>query len=137
MEYDFSMLTTEQLQRAIDQKIKHDLFKEELMLRKSRSRAEFKVGDKVWDVRYGWGKVIEINNKYACPVVAQFSIEGLCQSYTLGGKLMDKHPNRSLFFDVVDVQPEAMSVYETITEVSMEEIADKFGIPLDELRIKE
>ena len=57
----------------------------------------FKVGQKVWDVLCGEGKVVEVET-YDCnyPVVAEFD-DGCRESYTRGGKKNEALKNPSLY----------------------------------------
>ena len=63
--------------------------------------SEYKVGDKVWDIRLGWGKVIEIESeKYYTPVMVDFV--RCFKSYTYDGKDSKSHENRMLMFKEVE-----------------------------------
>ena len=55
----------------------------------------FKVGDKVFDVQYGWGRVVEIDVNEEFPIGVDF-IESI-ESYTLDGKYYyeDNYPRLS------------------------------------------
>lgn len=47
--------------------------------------SKFKKGDKVFDILFGWGEVIEINFSYTYPITVDFA--GRNEAYTLGGAL--------------------------------------------------
>lgn len=55
----------------------------------------FKKGDKVFDIRWGWGYIIEINNDKTelFPIIVRFeNEESNDESYTLSGRYWRKEP---------------------------------------------
>lgn len=145
---------------------------------------EFKVGDKVYDIRYGWGKVEDNEFAIGYPIYATFD-EGRSVVYTKEGKYEIDDINPILSHTEYSTQSEYPKVMEVsdcgmewrkrvvftekvgkfiawtraetfeeaedekVThdwkyarevqehrEISMQEIADKFGIPVAEVRIK-
>ena len=63
---------------------------------------EFKVGDTVWCVAYGKGKVVHVNETGAYPVKVQF-VDLNSDYYTYEGKLRKKG-SRTLFFNEPTVE---------------------------------
>ena len=57
--------------------------------------SNFKKGDKVFDILFGWGEVIEIKMAFSYPLEVEFKEESVC--YTLDGKYLDDAP-RTLSF---------------------------------------
>ena len=59
----------------------------------------FKLEDKVFDIRYGWGTVVEYDNNSWYEIGVQFSYDGVSEIifYTNDGKITDedKHPTLS------------------------------------------
>jgi hypothetical protein len=58
-----------------------------------------KIGDKVWDLRYGWGKVVKI-------IIPYLQVEfphGNKESYHVNGKPSDPSINPTLFWDEVTI----------------------------------
>jgi len=45
----------------------------------------FKVGDKVFDIHYGWGVIIEVNSDYTYPISVEFDDDNF-ESYTYDGR---------------------------------------------------
>lgn len=65
---------------------------------------EFEVGDRVWDIKYGWGEVVSIDeyNLFSVKVV----FERLTKLYSKNGKdTIDK--NRTLFFEEIKIPESA------------------------------
>ena len=61
----------------------------------------FKVGDKVFDVMYGWGKVISILERSTCEaswVYVEFQVKNVLRSYTCDGRLNSNDPYPRLSF---------------------------------------
>lgn len=149
---------------------------------------EFKVGDKVFDIRYGWGIVGSINYDDLYPIKVSYMYGKTFMSYSIDGKDASKninpilshteysiHSTQSEYSKVMEVSDDgknwkrrvvfkekqgkflAWAGIETLEEVedmvevtswnfareiqepreiSIQEIADKFGIPVEEVRIK-
>lgn len=67
----------------------------------------FKVGDRVWSIGDGWGKVICINNKESSyPVDVRHNER--CVSYTKDGKQYEEEDGRVLFFDEIPIPKSAL-----------------------------
>lgn len=146
---------------------------------------EFKVGDKVFDLRYGWGVVESIIYDDSYPIKVSYMYGKIFTSYEIDGKDLTRSINpilshteysaQSKYPKVMEVSPNgrvwfkrvvfaekmgrfiAWSNAETFEEaedeistcawyhvrevqepreISIQEIADKFGIPVEEVRIK-
>jgi hypothetical protein len=59
---------------------------------------DFKVGDRVWSLEHGWGKIICIEHGFDCPIIVGINKDTLV-SYTIDGKRGKASLNRSLFFE--------------------------------------
>lgn len=59
-----------------------------------------KVGDRVWDLRYGWGEVEEISSG-DYPVEVCFAERDVQEQYTRGGKVYLDDQNPTLFWDEI------------------------------------
>jgi hypothetical protein len=46
----------------------------------------FKIGDKVFDIFYGWGVIIEVNQDFTYPICVEFDGDNL-ESYTYDGRI--------------------------------------------------
>lgn len=68
-------------------------------------RTEFKVGDKVWSMRFGWGKVNRILRGSTYPVFVFFS-DNTEVSYTADGRVVS-NSNRTLFFEEIQIPKSA------------------------------
>ena len=81
----------------------------------SEETSPFKVGQTVWDVLYGKGKVVEINVGEEYPVVALFEKAQEVMSYRYDGKMCDAYA-RTLFFSepkiIADEKPKFTPVLE-------------------------
>ena len=89
-----------------------------------------KVGDKVWDIMDGWGKIIEIRKDFgAYPIkVSDFENESLrTETYTWDGKSFKNHINPTLFWDKINIKPPSKP------EVQLEK--DELKILLKEMEI--
>ncbi|MGL5051709.1 MAG: hypothetical protein ACRC6E_13940 [Fusobacteriaceae bacterium] len=68
----------------------------------------FKVGDKVWDIRFGWGKVIDTKHTKTLPICVEFGSRYI--KYAIDGR--DRNDdyciNRSLFFQELVITEEAL-----------------------------
>ena len=62
------------------------------------------VGDKVFDIKHGWGLIIEIFSKNMRPITVQFS---KCdrRSYMFNGKYSETDKTQVLFWDEVIITP--------------------------------
>jgi hypothetical protein len=49
-------------------------------------KSVFKIGDKVFDIFYGWGVIIEVNQDLTYPIGVEFG-DGDCESYTYDGRI--------------------------------------------------
>lgn len=70
----------------------------------------FKIGQKVWSVSSGWGKVVETNDNgvgLAYPVYVEFA-DNNCDWYTADGK-SDESLNRDLFFAELEIPLSALN----------------------------
>jgi hypothetical protein len=61
---------------------------------------DFKVGDRVWCLVYGWGKITQIDYSEDYPITVKFDNFSVTY-YTVDGKLSDSTKNRSLFFEEI------------------------------------
>lgn len=64
--------------------------------------ANVKVGDKVWDIRMGWGVVDELELDSYYPISVDFTHVG--DTYTLEGFHRDTDVNPSLFWDEIEIK---------------------------------
>ena len=68
-----------------------------------------KVGDRVWDIMHGWGKIIEIYKDPEVPYpikVSDLENESLrTETYTWDGKTFRNHINPTLFWDKINIKP--------------------------------
>ncbi|MGL4999410.1 MAG: hypothetical protein ACRC5T_10620 [Cetobacterium sp.] len=67
----------------------------------------FKVGDKVYDVRHGWGKVEDVEYSTLFPILVDF--EEYFDMYTVDGKdaILDK--KACLFFEQIEIPDSALT----------------------------
>ena len=81
----------------------------------SKETSPFKVGQTVWDVLYGEGKIIEINVGDEYPVVVSFEKAQEVMSYRYNGKMHNDYA-RTLFFSepkiIADEKPKFTPVLE-------------------------
>lgn len=63
----------------------------------------FKVGDKVYDIRYGWGEVINDNWSDVCPIRVKYE-NGFSDTYTHYGSWHQKFKNPLLSFTEYTIQ---------------------------------
>jgi hypothetical protein len=61
---------------------------------------DFKVGDRMWCLVYGWGKITQIDYSEDYPITVKFDNFSVTY-YTVDGKLSDSTKNRSLFFEEI------------------------------------
>ena len=69
-----------------------------------------KVGDKVWDIRFGWGEITEIRKKDGYPITVEFYDDDnvIVDIYTLDGKCTaDSDKNPILFWNKFEIPNEA------------------------------
>lgn len=66
----------------------------------------FKVGQRVWDINYGWGKITQIRGG-GYPLVVDF--EGGNNTYTSEGKACSWSKGRSLFFEEIHIPESALT----------------------------
>jgi len=64
----------------------------------------WKVGQRVWDVRLGWGKIREITEGYTLPITVKFTDDKI-ETYTRDGKLYEKDLYPSLYPHKVKIIP--------------------------------
>ena len=80
-----------------------------------------KVGDKVWDIRIGWGTIIDNHSKgnKDYPICVQFEATGANEYYTACGKYYSEDINPSLFWDEIkfDVPKKPLPKLEVDTKV--------------------
>lgn len=62
---------------------------------------EIKVGDKVWDVRFGWSEVVFLHKGSSFPIQTNFS------SYLESGKGYEEHKSPSLFWQEFEIPANA------------------------------
>ncbi|MGL4997743.1 MAG: hypothetical protein ACRC5T_01950 [Cetobacterium sp.] len=67
----------------------------------------FKVGDKVWTHRHGWGKVYRIDDGFKFCVNVEF--DDLVGDFTEDGKYSDGDLMTSLFFEELKIPPSAIN----------------------------
>ncbi|MGL5051197.1 MAG: hypothetical protein ACRC6E_11330 [Fusobacteriaceae bacterium] len=67
----------------------------------------FKVGDKVYDIRFGWGKVNELDTERNYPVCVDFGFDCFVR-YLNDGKAGFYDVNPSLFFEEIEIPVTAM-----------------------------
>lgn len=109
---------------------------EEELKRREHSRSDFRVGDIVYDVRHGEGTVTKVEKSSTYPVMVKFG-NNVRITYTIDGRPLVNVP-RTLFFTEPRIIPGATSVPEDkVVELSIEEIAEKFGVSTESIRIKE
>ena len=65
-----------------------------------------KVGDKVWSMMWGWGKIVQIRHQNKYPIEVEF-IDDNCCSYTYGGKYNVKDASQTLFWQKFKIPEEA------------------------------
>lgn len=66
------------------------------------------VGDKVWDIHYGWGTIKRNKNSDGYPIIVEFNLSsGHANNvyYTYDGKSDVAHVTRALFWDEVKIDP--------------------------------
>ena len=96
---------------------------------KPKKRTEFKVGDRVWDIRFGWGEVHRIDSDCS-PIVVYFD-DDREDSYTVNGEF-NKNQRRTLFFQEIPIPESALYTIdkpepEQVPELTMEEVQEKLG----------
>lgn len=62
-----------------------------------------KVGDRVWSITQGWGKITSINNTPNYPILAFFPSGAA--TFTIEGKYYEKHQYPILFWDEIPITP--------------------------------
>lgn len=62
-----------------------------------------KVGDRVWSITNGWGKVIRIDHGFDYPLIVKNDV-GWCNSYTFCGYFIKAHAMQILFWDEVKIE---------------------------------
>ena len=62
-----------------------------------------KVGDRVWDIRSGWGEVRGTNSSVSYPIAVYFQSEEF-KTYTVGGLYDEDDIIQSLFWDEVVIE---------------------------------
>ncbi|MGL5050896.1 MAG: hypothetical protein ACRC6E_09780 [Fusobacteriaceae bacterium] len=67
----------------------------------------FRVGDKVWEIRRGWGEVKKIEKYEELPITVGYN-DGYYRTYTEDGKVHDCDANRSLFFKEIVIPKQAL-----------------------------
>ena len=70
-----------------------------------------KVGDRVWSLQLGWGKIIKINDHSSYPVVVEYDSGGSV-IFTLDGRLYKNHITQSLFWDEVVIEAPTKPMYD-------------------------
>lgn len=77
---------------------------------------DIQLSDDVWDVRYGWGKVVELNESTKYPFSAEF-LNGYNNkqncSYTIEGRATEGHNFPILFWN--KFKTPSRSLHQTIT----------------------
>ena len=63
-----------------------------------------KVGDKVWSVANGWGKITGVDNSDNYPIEVTYDNENWA-SYKSDGREFSSEPNPTLFWDEVKIVP--------------------------------
>lgn len=66
------------------------------------------VGDKVWDIHYGWGTIKRNKNSDGYPIIVEFNLSSGHANkvyYTYDGKSDVAHVTRALFWDEVKIDP--------------------------------
>lgn len=64
-----------------------------------------KVGDRVWSIRFGWGKITEVLPRELYSIVAGFN--NTSSSFTFDGKYDSTDINPELFWNEFKIPPEA------------------------------
>ena len=60
------------------------------------------IDDRVWDIRHGWGTIVEIKTKCTkYPIVVKFDNVDVKMEYTFEGKYVDEHINPTLFWNEI------------------------------------
>ena len=80
---------------------------------------DLKVGDKVWTIQEGWTEIVKIEDAISYKIRTKLNI------YSEKGMFINTDLNPSLFLT---------NPYELI--LSMQEIADKFGVDVETLKIQ-
>lgn len=94
---------------------------------------EFKVGDRVWDRRFGDGEVYDIRTDLAFPVLVRFTSRNA--TYTMSGKSNGFERKRDLFLiDELDEQEQApaQALTAAATMSRRDEFAIRIGVALIE-----
>lgn len=70
-----------------------------------------KVGDRVWSLRHGWGKIVENSTPMSVeyPITVLFSND-FRETYTIGGKVRRNHYTPDLYWDEIKIDPPARPV---------------------------
>lgn len=68
----------------------------------SKTFENAKVGDKVWDIIYGWGNIISVIKDYPFPIMVEFG-NGKRTSYKFNGKYNDTDVNPVLFWNEIKI----------------------------------
>jgi hypothetical protein len=58
------------------------------------------VGDKVWSVEYGWGKIVDINNSLRYPITVEFNDFASLKLFSFHGSYED---HQTLFWDEIPI----------------------------------
>ncbi|MGL5050087.1 MAG: hypothetical protein ACRC6E_05565 [Fusobacteriaceae bacterium] len=67
----------------------------------------FKVNDRVWSLRFGWGKIKQIEHTEEFPITVEYKNSDW-ENYTEDGKVHDCDANRSLFFKEIAIPEDAL-----------------------------
>ncbi len=62
------------------------------------------VGDRVWSIDAGWGKIIDTNHSSHYPINVCFD-NGCTKSYGINGKFVEADTIQSLFWDEIKIIP--------------------------------
>lgn len=66
--------------------------------------SDAKVGDRVWSIKDGWGKIYQIDHPIGFPIAVDFENES-SRVFTTEGKETNDNLNPTLFWDEVKIVP--------------------------------
>ena len=72
-----------------------------------KTRTDFRVGDRVYCMKHGWGKVTDVSMGEQYPIYVQFC-NGHKDSYTIEGMIHTSWINKTLFFAEPTITPDCL-----------------------------
>jgi hypothetical protein len=80
-----------------------------------------RLGDRVWSITKGWGKIVGIDNNAGYPLQVKWDSAGI-DTFTFDGYLLRTHATRTLFWDEVKIPrkpaPDAAILVETLESIA-------------------